>query len=178
VTVQDPGEQDSGGDVVAAALEPLLALDLEAWTGLPRLPLTALDAALGPPEHAEDAYLGWYPARRLTYELERPSGGLHVYVRDGHAVLVETIVPPPTTLLEQLGPPSAVKAHEILVDGAYVREFVYPERGLVLSVAEPFDAPDDKRIVRGRGLRPLSDAEEFGPEFYMRFEERTVWPED
>jgi hypothetical protein len=159
----------------AAALAPLLALDLAAWHGLDSLAVADLDAALGPPAESEDAYLGWYPAQRLTYRLDRPSGGLHCYARDGRAVLVETLVPPPPAVLGELGPPTATKPHEILVEDAYVPEWVYAPRGLVLSVAEPFGAPEDRRVVRCRGVRPLADADDFGPEFYLAFENRTSY---
>jgi len=161
--------------VTLAVLEPLLALDLAAWHGLPDVAVAEFDAALGPPENAEDAHLGWYPARRLTYRLARPSGGLQCYSRDDRAVLVETLVAPPPAVLAQLGPPSGVKPHEILVEDAYVHEWVYAPRGLVLSVAEPFGAPEDRRVVRCRGVRPLAGADDFGPEFYMAFEDRTSW---
>jgi hypothetical protein len=159
----------------ATVLEPLLALDLMAWHGLPQLPVAALDAAFGAPERAEDARLGWYPARRRTYRLDRPSGGLDCYTREDHAVLIETLVAPPASALEQLSEPSAVKPHEILIDGAYVHEYVYAPRGLVLSVAEPMFSADASRIVRCRGVRPLPHPDDFGPEFYVPFEDQTVW---
>jgi hypothetical protein len=163
------------GNDAASALEPMLALDLVAWHGLPPLPAAAVDAAFGPPESSEDAHLGWYPARRSTYLLDRPCGGLHCYSREDHVVLVETIVAPSSSLIAALGPPSVAKRHEILVDGAYVHEWVYGERGLVLSVAEPFAAPDERRVVRCRGLRPLASDDDLGPEFYLAFEDRTSW---
>jgi hypothetical protein len=159
----------------AEALAPLLALDPAAWRGLPPLTLAALEAAVGPPEHSEDAHLGWYPARRSTYRLECPSGGLDAYSRADAVVLLETLAAPPASVLGALGPPSAAKPHEILVEGAYVYEWVYAERGLVLSVAEPFAAPAERSVLRCRGVRPLADANEFGPEFYLPFESRTVF---
>jgi hypothetical protein len=176
--VTGPARHDEGtppGVQAAAALEPMLALDLAAWRGLPDLGVGDVDAALGPPETSEDAHLGWYPARRRTYRLDRPSGGLHCYSRDDRVVLVETLKAPPARVLEQLGPPSAAKPHEILVDGAYVPEWVYAARGLVLSVAEPFDAPAQRRVVRCRGVRPLASADDFGPEFYLAFQNQTSW---
>jgi hypothetical protein len=159
----------------AAALEPMLALDLPAWHGLPSLSVAAVDAALGSAESSEDTYLGSYAAQRRTYRLDRPSGGLHAYSRDGQVVLVETLSAPPPAVLAELGLPSGTKPHEILVDGAYVHEWVYAPRGLVLSVAEPFATPEDRRVVRARGLRPLESADEFGPEFHLAFEDQTSW---
>lgn len=153
----------------------MLALDLGAWRGLPELSPESLDAVFGSPSQAEPSYLGRYPAHRSTYQLDRPSGGLHAYSRDERVVLVETLLPPPASALSALGPPTEAKPHEILVDGAYVYEWVYAPRGLVLSVAEPFDAPENRRIVRSRGVRPLASADEFGPEFYLAFEDQTSW---
>jgi hypothetical protein len=160
---------------VIEALEPLLALDPAAWRGLPPLTVADLDRCLGPFAAAEEAQLGWYPADRRTYRLDRPSGGLDCFSRDGQVVLVETLEPPPSSVLEVLGPPSGVKPHEILVEGAYVPEWVYADRGLVLSVAEPFAAPDDRRVVRCRGVRVLASADEFGPEYHLAFEDRTSY---
>ena len=157
------------------ALEPLLALDVAAWRGLPLLAVADLDRLFGRPSASEETGLGWYPAERRTYRLDRPSGGLDCYSRDGQVVLVETLVPPPSSVLGALGEPSGVKPHEILVEGAYVPEWVYAERGLVLSVAEPFSDPSDRRVVRCRGVRVLASADEFGPEYHLAFEDRTSY---
>lgn len=89
----------------------------------------------------------------------------------GDVVLIETLLEPDASVLAELGPPSAAKAHEILVNDAYVHEWVYADRGLVLSVAEPFAAPTDRRVVRCRGVRPLKTADDYGPEFHMAFED-------
>lgn len=157
------------------ALEPLLALDPVAWRGLPALAVAEADLALGPPAEVEETGLGRYPAQRRSYRLDRPSGGLDCFARDGQVVLVETLVPPPAAVLAALGEPSGVKPHEILVEGAYVPEWVYAERGLVLSVAEPFAAPADRRVVRCRGVRVLASADDFGPEYHVAFEDRTSY---
>jgi hypothetical protein len=171
----DPPTPAALPEDAAAALEPMLALDLPAWRGLPPLPLAAVDAALGLPQAREETHLGWYPAQRSTYIVDRPSGGLHAYSRDGTVVLVEAISAPSPSALATLGPPPAAKPHEILVDGAYVHEWIYAPQGLVLSVAEPFDAPADKRVVRVRGVRPLASGDDFGPDFYLAFEDRMSW---
>jgi hypothetical protein len=154
-------------------LEPMLELALTRWRGLPPITITMLEATVGPPESSEDAQLGWYPARLTTHPSRRPSGGLRCYSREGEVVLIETLLEPDASVLSELGPPSGAKAHEILVDDAYVHEWVYADRGLVLSVAEPFTAPTDRRVVRCRGVRPLATADDYGPEFHMAFEDRT-----
>ncbi len=74
-----------------------------------------------------------------------------------------------------LGSPSAIKPHEILVENTYVHEYLFCERGLVLSVAEPFEEGRPLRIVRCRGIQPIDSPEQFGPEFYQSFEDRIVW---
>lgn len=158
-----------------ARLQPFLEGDLLAWKGLPRLNVETLNAVLGQPAKEEETNLGWYDAMLYTYETASPSGGIAAYVRDGEAVMIEALVPPPLSAIEGLGEPSAIMRHEILVDGAYVHEYLYCERGLVLSIAEPFEKEEPQRLVRCRGVRPMSSPEEFGPELYMAFEDRQVW---
>ncbi|HWS90142.1 MAG TPA: hypothetical protein VN282_24445 [Pyrinomonadaceae bacterium] len=166
---------DKEAEEAGARLRPFLDGDLRAWAGLPGLSLATLSAVLGQPSRREETKLGWYDATRYTFEAEAPSGGLAAYIRGGAVVMIEALKPPPASAAEGLGEPCAVKPHEILVEGAYVHEYLYCERGLVLSVAEPFDKAEPSRLVRCRGLRPLAGPEEFGPEFYMAFEERVVW---
>jgi hypothetical protein len=180
-TAASPGDDRQPVDDPAAAraaLDPLLALDLVRWQGLPRLTEAAVVGALGEPSERATAQLGWYPAERAAFTLDLPSGGLDVYLRDGHAVLVETRAAPGAEAPEALGPPTATLSHEILEPGAYVHELVYAQRGLVLSVAEPLESPASpasRRIVRCRGTRPLRDAADFGPEFRMAFEDRAAY---
>jgi hypothetical protein len=160
---------------VRSALQPLLAGDLSSWEGLPRLSAGTLRAALGQPEQVEEATLGWYPAQRHTFLVEAPGGGLDAYIRNNDVVLVETLTPPPLSAMSALEEPSAIKPHEILREGSYVHEYLYCEIGLVLSIAEPFDKNQSLRIVRCRGIQPIDDPDQFGPQFYMPFEERSVW---
>jgi len=163
-------------DPVAAqtALRPLLAGDLLAWRGLPRLSADTLHAAFGKPKQAEESTLGWYPAQRYTYPVERPQSGLIAYLRDDEVILVETLTPPPLSAMSRLGEPSAIKPHEILREGSYVHEYLYCERGLVLSIAEPFEKGQAWQIVRCRGIQPIDDPRQFGPEFYLPFEDRSA----
>lgn len=77
--------------------------------------------------------------------------------------------------MDGLDGPTAVLPHEILVQGTYVHEYLYCQRGLVLSIAEPFQKDQPMKMVRCRGIRLLSSPDEFGPEFYQAFEDKTVW---
>lgn len=130
---------------------------------------------MGEPERSEEATLGWYPAQCLTSPMDCPSGGLRAYVRDGEVILVEALVPPPVSLLERLSEPDAVLPHEILSPGAYVHEYLYGGRGLILSVAEPFDREQPRRILRCRGIRPVGSPSDLGPELYLPFEDQISW---
>jgi hypothetical protein len=157
-----------------AALAPLLAGDLAAWRGLPKLRAAALVAALGEPVLREAAQLGWHPADRWVIQPAGVSGELVAFVRDGEVLMVE-VAPPPSPDLEALETPCAILPHEILREGAYVHEYLYCSRGLVLSVAEPFDQSLVRSIVRCRGIRPIEKPELFGPELYCAFEDRKSW---
>lgn len=91
-------------------------------------------------------------------------------------VLVETLIAPAPELLVELGPPTAVLPHEILAEGVYVHAYLDADRGLVLSVAEPYCAPARRTIVRCRGLGSLDDdGARPGPELYRSFEDRHAW---
>lgn len=161
--------------VVQAILLPFLEWNLSAWKGLPKILVETLNATLGAPQSEEDTELGWYPAKRLTYAVDAPCTGLAAYVRNNEVVLIEALVPPPLSAMAALGEPSAIKPHEILVENAYVHEYLFCERGLVLSVAEPLEGNLPLQIVRCRGIQPISSPEQFGPELYQSFEDRTLW---
>lgn len=169
--IEDPNDIT----IARARLQSFLEGDLVAWKGLPLLTVETLTAVLGQPTKTEKTKLGWYAASLHIYEVESPTGGLAAYSRDNQVVMIEVPVPPPLSAMEGLGEPCAIKPHEILVSGAYVHEYLYCQRGLVLSVAEPFDKDAPLRLVRCRGVHPMNSPEEYGPEFYMAFEEREVW---
>lgn len=162
-------------DDVRKALQPFVDHDLLRWRGLPDLTAKMLTEAIGEPARIEDASLGAYAAERRTYPLASASGGLAAYVRRNTVVLIEALNPPPAAVLEELGEPSIILPHEILVSGTYVHEYLYSDRGLLLSVAEPFEKQQPSRIVRCRGIRPLTHANELGPELYVAFENQRVW---
>ena len=160
---------------VKAAVQPFLNQDLVSWRGLTKITVETLNAAIGKPIKMEQAALGWYPADRYTFTVESPSGGFVAYVRNGEVVLIEALVPPPLSAMEGLGQPTAILPHEILSPGTYVHEYVYCERGLVLSIGEPFQKEEPLKVVRARGVRPLDRPDEFGPEFYQAFQDQKVW---
>jgi hypothetical protein len=171
---------DAGRPDARAALDPLLRLDLAAWAGLPRLVVADLVAAFGPPARDEEARLGSYPARRLGWDVEGPSGGLDAFVRAEGVVMVATRhAPPPEAapaLLAALGEPCAVLPQEVRAVGAYVHEHLYCARGLVLGVSVPHGAGGPSGIVRCRGIRPIASREEFGAELYQPADQRITWP--
>lgn len=162
-------------EVARERLQPFLELDLLSWKGLPPLALEILNAALGDPTQREETELGWYPAERYIYKVDASSGGLAAYVRNNSIILIEALVPPPLSVKDGLGEPSLVKPHEILKPNAYVHEYLYCERGLVLSLAEPFQKGQPFEIVRCRGIQPLESPEQFGPELYRSFEDEIAW---
>ena len=77
--------------------------------------------------------------------------------------------------MERLGEPSAILAHEILVQDAYVPKYLFCGRGLVLSITEPLKHRSTFQIVRCRGLQPLDNPEQHGSEFYQAFEDEVDW---
>jgi len=158
-------EQLADPHAIQAVFERFIAGDATAWLGLPTVSEVDLDAALGPAEEASDAMLGWYPARRAVYRLAGSAGpaDVAIYSRDGTVVMAEALSLPPLPPLDALGQPSDIKPHELLATDAYVHEYVYADRGLVLSVAQPF-APDGAwRVVR---YRTIQRGTEFGPDLH------------
>ena len=77
-------------------------------------------------------------------------------------------------MLDTLPAPDAVLAHEILVPGHYAHEYLYCTRGLVLTVAQSLQG-NERHIARCRGMAPLAAPREFGPDFYLAFEDRVSW---
>jgi hypothetical protein len=158
---------------VRASLDPLLEGRVLDWGGLPVLNEGSLVEVFGPPAESEDVVLGWYPARRLRFG----GGGnpFEAFVRDLVVVLVRPVRLPGPEVLDPLGEPSVVMPHELRRDGAYVHEYVYGPRGLVLSVAQPFDETEPLEVVRCGGIRPLRAGQRLGPELHRSLEDRTAW---
>jgi hypothetical protein len=164
---------------VRTALAPLLDADLTRWRGLQPLSRTALEAAFGAPTTVEEADLGHVPALRLRYDSDRPrftdSPRFTAWERDGAIVMIEADRMPAVDMLARLPTPDARLQHEILLDGAYAREYLYCAIGLVLTVAEPFDRSGPNAIVRARGIAPLADPSGFGPAYYLPFADQVRW---
>jgi hypothetical protein len=155
--------------------KPLLEGDLLLWRGLPVISAESVIATFGQPSAMDETDLGWYPATCYTWDFKTPEPNMTVYSRNGELVLIETKVSPPIEILKSLGELSAILPHEFLIPGTYVHEYLYCQRGLVLSVAEPFQKELPLQIVRCRGIKIMSRAAEFGPEYYRSFEDETVW---
>lgn len=156
-------------------LDPIVRVDPVRWKGLPPVTESGLETLFGEPKERAESVLGYYPATRCLYRLPVSGQGLVAWLRDGEAVLVETLSQPSVTVLERLPAPSAVLAQEILVPDAYAHEYLYCTVGLVLTVCEPLSGEGPDRIVRCRGLRPLADPSDFGPEYYCAFENQVRW---
>lgn len=156
-------------------LDPLLRGDLTRWKGLPSVLTADFDALFGVAIEVEKGLLGHFPATRHVYTDSNTGAGLILWTREDLAVMVETLTLPPASILAELPAPSAVLPQEILVPDAYAHEYLYCATGLVLTVARALrhDAPD--RIVRCRGIKPLSDLREFGQAYYQEFDDQVRW---
>ncbi|MCB2008136.1 MAG: hypothetical protein KDH93_24220 [Rhodoferax sp.] len=157
------------------ALDPLLRLDLPRWHGLPQASGAQFNALFGAPDALRQVMLGACPALHRHYRTDAAAGGLHVWLRDALAVMVQTVRAPDATVLAALPEPTAVLAHEIDLPDAYAHEYLYGPLGLVLTVAQAHGHTQPERIVRCRGIRPLASARAFGPAFYLALEDRTLW---
>lgn len=156
-------------------LRPFLNHELLAWQGLPTITVAELSGTLGSPAETAIAALGFYAADRYTYPLDVPSQGLVAYVRQNQVVLIEALIPPPLSAVEALPEPCGIKAQEIVVPNAYAHEYVYCDRGLVLTIAETLDHRIPNRLVRCRGIPPIATADDFGPAYYKSFEDQIYW---
>jgi hypothetical protein len=160
---------------IQAALRSFLEGELLLWRGLPAISAATLHDLWGEPSAREDTTLGWFPAQRITYPMELSSGGIAAYLRNNELVLIQGLVPPPAQILEGLGKPSAIKPREIVLPDAYVHEYLYCERGLVLSVAQTSKEGEALRIVRCRGIRPLEKPEQFDSKLYRSLENKILF---
>jgi len=154
------------------ALTAFLQGNLVAWSGLPTLSLDELQAALGTPQAHTVEELGYYPADRYVYRMDVPTQGLIAYVRRNNVVLIEAIQPPDLSAAAGLPEPCGILPQEILVTDAYAHEYVYCEKGLVLTIARYLQATTPDKLIRCRGIAPLTTVKQFGPDFYKPFEDR------
>lgn len=153
---------------VADLIRPLTAGRPADWHGLAATAVARFDADLGAPVAVAQAELGYYPAERRDY------GGPIVWARNGQAVMVEVACDLPAAALDGLEEPCASLPAELLLPDGYPHEHLYCRRGLVVTLVRPF-AGGGKRILRLRGIAPIDDPEEFGPELYRAFEDQVHW---
>jgi hypothetical protein len=107
------------------------------WRGLPpQLPESALGVT---PLARTSALLSRHRRELITF-----AGGRY-WLDRGTVVLYELVDPPSdlaaTALLETLGPPAHERDGRHLRDGATTTEYVYPDRGLAVTVARSYDDP-------------------------------------
>jgi hypothetical protein len=152
----------------ADLIRPLTAGRPGEWHGLAGTAVALFDDVLGPPVAVEQAELGYYPAERRDY------GGPIVWARNGQAVMVEVACDLPAAALDGLEAPCATLPNEILLPDGYPHEQLFCRRGLVVTMVQPY-AGGENRIVRLRGIAPIADPAEFGPELYRAFEDQVHW---
>ena len=160
---------------ILAVLQTFASWDIYKWKGLPVLSLDDLREVLGVPIESSDDELGWYQVQRLRFKIESPSQSIDVYVRDGKVLMLQGRTTPPVSILSKLGQPCAIKPHEILLEGAYVHEYLYCKQGLLISVAEFADKKRPLQLIRFRGIRSLEHPDELGAELYRAFEDQVSW---
>lgn len=145
--------------------------EVEGWRGLGAgLSIEEVKGFFGGPVETNEDCLGYYPAVKYTFPC-----GLIAYVRQQAVVLIETPNLPDSGILDQLRSPDAVLPHEIWVDGAYAHEYIYCDRGLVLTVAEYFDEAAANEIVRCRGFERIERPGEFDARYHRAFEDSSFW---
>lgn len=157
------------------AFHPLLAGELALWRGLPDATPEELAAALGEASAPETVTVGAYPAERLELRLRDEEPVVAAFVRHGRVILVEVVPPPGMDAMAGLPEPTAVLPQEIEVEDAYAHEYLWAERGLLLTLAQAFDRPEPDRLVRCRGIRPIADRSGLGAELYMPLDTQVKW---
>ena len=158
------------------ALAPLLNLQLAEWRGLPSLTVRDLTARFGPPTASTVVELGYHPADRTTYSSDAPSRGIVAYARGDEVVMIEAQSVPEDLPLSDLPDPDATLSQEIHISGAFAHEYLYAERGLLVTVAQDLAPPRALRVVRVRGIGPLPPGTTtLGPDFYRRLDSRTKY---
>ena len=126
----------SWGDVARAG-------DWEQWPGLPEhLDEATLARELRLPPTAARRGTAMLGSQRVDMA---DSGNARYWLRGGEVVLVELRGPSskqsPAELLEALGAPAREGAGRFRRADATTTEYVYPQRGLAVTVAESYDDP-------------------------------------
>lgn len=149
--------------------------EADQWTGLPEnLLIGDLSAVFGPPAHVCETVLGYYPATKYSFKIDKREEGLVAYERNGLIILIETMTLPSNELLNELPAPDAVLPDEILAEKAYAAEYVYSGIGLNLTVAKHFDKTVPDKIIRCRGVKKLNNPSEFDARYYKSFDDLTL----
>ena len=159
-------------------LQPLLDFlrgNLAAWYGLPAVRVQDLVSAFGSATSSTSIDLGAAVATRLSFSLIGEARTLVAYSRQDEVVMVEAEPPPDLSALAPLGAPTSILPQEIWVPGAYAHEYVYDERGLLVTVAEHLDGSALKELVRCRGIRAFAFSERIPSDLYLPLDAKVVF---
>jgi hypothetical protein len=155
-------------------LDPLLKLRLADWHGPWPLLLDQLDELLGPRSEPAEVELGYHPAQAHTYKPDGADRAIVAYARGAEVIMLEVTPVPEDLALDELGEPDARLSQEISVPGAFAHEFLYAERGLLVTVAQDLLPPRHSRVLRVRAIQPVpAGTTVLGAELYRRLDTRT-----
>lgn len=159
----------------ASRMEPFMTLNFGSWTGLPLCHVSDFTALYSQPTQVKDATVGAFPAKLYTYEVAGMENELKVYERYGNVLMVELNKVLELDFISDLGTPSEILPQEIFLENAYAHEYLYTQKGLLITVLQHFNKNDAKEITRFRTFRPIEKAEDLDSELYYPLDNEINW---
>ena len=158
-----------------AQLDSLVRGDIDRWYGLPSVSIDEVKSILGKAEEVQEAAVGAHPAGLYRFS-HSPSGSkIDIYERHGMAIMVEVRPVPNVDLLSVLGAPTAVLPQELSIEGAYAHEYLYCDRGLLMTVAQDLSGKIPDKVIRLRGIKKMKGPDELNSELYFPLDAQENW---
>lgn len=147
-------------------LEQFTQLDLKSWDGLPSDMLNAYTEVLGSSPVPQDTTVGAFAAQLYQYELSATQKKLNVYQRNGVVFMIGLDTNIDQKILETLGEPCAILSQELYIEDAYAHEYLYCEKGLLITALQVFGQDQPTKVTRVRTFAPVKTAKEVKSELY------------
>ena len=146
--------------------QPFIDLELKKWKGLGFYTIDEFSELFGQLEEVRDSKVGYFPAICYQYHVDNVKYPLKIYERGGIAIMLEIEAILDIALLDDLEEPSVILLPELSIEEAYAHEYLYCNRGLLITVLE-YDNPTRKNeIMRIRGFGTIDAVRDLKSDLY------------
>ena len=141
--------------------------------GLPSCTIGFVKNKYGSPVSIKETQLGISSANKHTLHINNQEIG--IYERNNNFLIVSKRVEFEMKFLSDFGEPCEILPQQIDVQNHYAHEYLFCEKGLLITVLEPLNKQLEKTISRIRAIQAISDPKNLSPELYLSLDNQINW---